>query len=395
MHEAEVLTARERDGYFEQLLAAVPQIPSAPAQEAHPLPVAGTHPMPATSASGTQSAVTWQVPEQAQMPEFTTGMAAASAATPAVQDRNFLERYLGDPLGQVAHGFNPLTGLYGTDPPMPATAFMQAPSVVTPPGLTSHYSIATPPFPQGAVGGNARLANPLADPLHTQGAWGDYLSTRMSTGHLTSAKSVGTQSSPRFSHVSTPQGCAFGSSRCAATPAAGTPCFSQAGGTQPTPGNPRVVFHRPEHLGTQAVTIWQSAVAHAQAQHAHCFSLTPAQRALKTSGMHQGFHITPPLVLAEAHIKSELLTGKILPDKFVVYIAATKAGTLAKILEVLFQKYLPSEPTAQEDALTLIETPLKTAKSFTEALRTLRVWKEQLIITIQTLHGRLDTLRLY
>eukprot|EP00971_Amphidinium_carterae_P290716 5772771-Amphidinium_carterae.1 len=47
MREAEVLTARERDGYFEQLMAAAPQIPtatsvpSAPTQETQPLPVAG------------------------------------------------------------------------------------------------------------------------------------------------------------------------------------------------------------------------------------------------------------------------------------------------------------------------------------------------------------------
>eukprot|EP00971_Amphidinium_carterae_P348692 6490629-Amphidinium_carterae.2 len=41
----------ERGTDFEQLLSAVPQIPSAPIQEAHSLPVAGAHPMPATGAS--------------------------------------------------------------------------------------------------------------------------------------------------------------------------------------------------------------------------------------------------------------------------------------------------------------------------------------------------------
>eukprot|EP00971_Amphidinium_carterae_P319601 6352151-Amphidinium_carterae.2 len=202
----------------------------------------------------------------------------------------------------------------------------------------------------------------------------------MSAGHPTSAASIGTQSPPGFSHVSTPEGCAFG---CAATPAPGAPCFSQVGGTQPTPGTPIPGQHQSDEFGAkvkvsaakmarldlkgmmkvqnwlwlcstalntwgmQAVTIWQAAVAHAQGQHAHWCSLTPAQRALKSSGRHQGFHMNPPLVLAEAHIKSELLTGKILPDEVVEFIAVTKAGTLAEILEVLFQKYLPSAPTAR------------------------------------------------
>eukprot|EP00971_Amphidinium_carterae_P193625 3841870-Amphidinium_carterae.1 len=88
----------------------------------------------------------------------------------------------------------------------------------------------------------------------------------------------------------------------------------------------------------------------------------------------------PALPLTEAHIKSELLTGKVLPDEFVEHAAIVKVHTLAESLEVLFQRYLPSEPTARVDALVQIETHLRPAKSFAEALRTLRLWKEQLIV---------------
>eukprot|EP00971_Amphidinium_carterae_P263536 5228263-Amphidinium_carterae.2 len=105
--------------------------------------------------------------------------------------------------------------------------------------------------------------------------------------------------------------------------------------------------------------------------------------------------MAPPLGLAEAHIKSELLTGKVLPEEFVEHAALVKVNTLAEILEVLFQKYLPSEPIARVDALAQIEAYLKPAKSFAEALRSLRAWKEQLIILVQTLNGRPDTLRLF
>eukprot|EP00971_Amphidinium_carterae_P208432 4135516-Amphidinium_carterae.1 len=90
--------------------------------------------------------------------------------------------------------------------------------------------------------------------------------------------------------------------------------------------------------------------------------------------------MAPALGLTEAHIKSELLTGKVLPDEFVEHAAQVKVSTLAEILEVLYQKYLPSEPTARVDALAQIEAHMKPAKSFAEALRSLRLWKEQLII---------------
>eukprot|EP00971_Amphidinium_carterae_P231491 4594185-Amphidinium_carterae.1 len=82
--------------------------------------------------------------------------------------------------------------------------------------------------------------------------------------------------------------------------------------------------------------------------------------------------MTPPTGVVEAHIRSELLTNKILPEDFIQMMVGSKRGsTLSEILEPLFQRCLPSEPTARVDALTLLETPLKTAKSFVEALRTL------------------------
>eukprot|EP00971_Amphidinium_carterae_P305480 6070692-Amphidinium_carterae.1 len=95
--------------------------------------------------------------------------------------------------------------------------------------------------------------------------------------------------------------------------------------------------------------------------------------------------MTPPpsLNLAEAHIKAELLTTRVLPEEFMNYVLAKRVGTLAEILELFFQLHWLSEPTARIDALTILETPLKTAKSFQEALRLLRAWKYQLLVTDQ------------
>eukprot|EP00971_Amphidinium_carterae_P082081 1623535-Amphidinium_carterae.1 len=103
-------------------------------------------------------------------------------------------------------------------------------------------------------------------------------------------------------------------------------------------------------------------------------SFTPAQRAVYTTGAYQGFQMSPPLGIIEAHVKSELLTTKIPPEEFITYLVGAKRGSnLAEILELLFQRYLPSERAARVDALSLLEVPLKVAKSFVEGLRLLGV----------------------
>eukprot|EP00971_Amphidinium_carterae_P183960 3652035-Amphidinium_carterae.2 len=121
----------------------------------------------------------------------------------------------------------------------------------------------------------------------------------------------------------------------------------------------RLVFNCDKHLGNLSGNL---VAEHARAERAKWTMLTPAQRALQMTTFNPGFRMTPPLSQAEAYFKSELLTQKVLPDKFVQYALSRKAGTLADILELLFQRYMPSEPTARIDALTTLEIPLKSAK---------------------------------
>eukprot|EP00971_Amphidinium_carterae_P233903 4641312-Amphidinium_carterae.2 len=143
------------------------------------------------------------LPFHLQGTQYASGMAAMGSGPGTVPWR---------PLRQMAPGYNPLTGMYGTDPPTPALQ----PSAVTPQGVPSQYSIATPPFPQGlgCSGAAARSPNPI-DPLQIRVSWADHLSSRISVGPQTSAPSIGTQSPPGFSHVTAPPGFAYG---CAATP---------------------------------------------------------------------------------------------------------------------------------------------------------------------------------
>eukprot|EP00971_Amphidinium_carterae_P302805 6016773-Amphidinium_carterae.1 len=105
--------------------------------------------------------------------------------------------------------------------------------------------------------------------------------------------------------------------------------------------------------------------------------------------------MAPPVGIVEAHIKSELFNSRILPDEYLVGAKPKRGGTLAEILELLQQRYLPSEPVARVDALSALEAPLKVAKSFVEALRVFRTWKKQLIAPAKSLHGRPDIYRMF
>eukprot|EP00971_Amphidinium_carterae_P077029 1521954-Amphidinium_carterae.2 len=301
---------------------------------------------------------------------------------------------------------------YGFDPPTP----LQTPGPMSQGALSQHFSIATPPHPQGVAMAPQIAVNPLIDPLTQADPWNNWSMQGSTIGR---ASTIGSLHPPVLSHasgISTPGG-------ATASPCVGIGATPGVTSTLPQSGTPAVTGHGGHHTGgghsddtgarfkatpaklprldlrsatdsskamlavenwlwlcsnalntwgTQAVTIWHNAHNQAKQQHALWCSYTPAQRSLLTSPGYQGFQMAPPLG-----------------------IGSKRGGTIAEILELLFQRYLPSEPTARVDALTLLEVPLKTARSFTEGLRLLRAWKEQLVITIRSLHGRPDTYRMF
>ena len=63
-------------------------------------------------------------------------------------------------------------------------------------------------------------------------------------------------------------------------------------------------------------------------------------------------------------------------------------------LFLTFQAFLPSEPSARVDGLNTVETPLKAAKNFSEALTTLRTWRQQVVTVVTDLKANPEPLKL-
>ena len=62
-----------------------------------------------------------------------------------------------------------------------------------------------------------------------------------------------------------------------------------------------------------------------------------------------------------------------------------------ELLFLTFQTFLPSEPSARVDGLNAVETPLKAARNFAEALTTPRTWRQQ-VVTVVTDLKRIQSL---
>eukprot|EP00971_Amphidinium_carterae_P329147 6461438-Amphidinium_carterae.1 len=300
---------------------------------------------------------------------------------------------------------NPMSGMgYGYDPPVTP---MMTPGMASQGTPSHHYSISTPPHPQHqyGTGGMHQCAGPhplSVDPLQEVDPWGNSLGSQYPGGMQGAASTIGSVGPPGLglSHVSGVTGLSTPGIGCfgaTATPDAGigagpspgthpfippgTPAPSMAGGTHGGHGGPhddsskfkathaklpkldirsisdssKIMLAVETWLwlcstalntwGAQAVTIWQNAATYARAQHTKWCSYTPAQRIMFASSSYRTFSMAPPVGIVEAHIKSELFNSRILPDEFVQYlVGAKRGGTLAEILELLLQRYLPSEP---------------------------------------------------
>ena len=141
----------------------------------------------------------------------------------------------------------------------------------------------------------------------------------------------------------------------------------------------------------QASTFWSEAVQAARQQHATWLSLTPAQRASFVRLPTTGQTLPLQIPILGATMQAELLNS-VLPDR------VTTAAMQLTVLDLLFitlQTYLPSEPNARVDGLSLIEAPLRSAKNFSEALSTLRTWRQQIITVVNDLQGNPEPLKLY
>ena len=66
-----------------------------------------------------------------------------------------------------------------------------------------------------------------------------------------------------------------------------------------------------------------------------------------------------------------------------------------ELLFLTFQAFLPSEPSARVDGLNTVETPLKAARNFAEALTTLRTWRQQVATVVADLKANPEPLKLF
>eukprot|EP00971_Amphidinium_carterae_P277976 5518156-Amphidinium_carterae.1 len=435
--EVEALVARERDALHNELMTHLQATTLQGAGVTQPLPPQQPPVVPqqqASSPAGLQASQTPQViPVQQHNQPHTQGTIPAQGIYAGTPNHGMT----GNPLdaarpivpGMVppSQGINPMTGQgYGYDPPTP----MMTPGMASQATPSQHFSISTPPHPQSQYGaggmqgagirGQGRVSPFTGGMQGCASTIGSVGPPGLGLSHVSGISGISGHSTPGlgcFGATATPgAGIAAGPSQGAQSfIPPGTPAPSMAGGIQHgAGGNPhdggssrfkathaklpkldirsisessKVMLAVETWLwlcstalntwGAEAVHIWQSAATHAQAQHARWCSYTPSQRVLYSSSSYRAFSMSPPVGIVEAHIKSELFNSRIIPNEFVQYLVGAKRdGTLAEILEQLLQRYLPSEPVARVDALSALETPLKVAKSFAEALRVFRTWKE-------------------
>ena len=142
-----------------------------------------------------------------------------------------------------------------------------------------------------------------------------------------------------------------------------------------------------------AALLWGQVVQIARQQHHNWLSLTPAQRASQLGLPTTGYVLPLQLPVLEATMRAELLT-QVLPGK-VTSLAMQKGTTTVDLLFMTFQTYLPSEPSARVDGLATIEAPLKPARTFNDALTTLRTWRQQVLTVVTDLGGNPEPLRLF
>ena len=70
------------------------------------------------------------------------------------------------------------------------------------------------------------------------------------------------------------------------------------------------------------------------------------------------------------------------------------ANTVADLLYLTFQAFLPSEPSAWVEGLATIEAPVKPVRTFGEALSFLRSWRQEVLTVVHDLGGNPEPLKL-
>ena len=145
---------------------------------------------------------------------------------------------------------------------------------------------------------------------------------------------------------------------------------------------------------SSAIQLWHHAVGVAKSAHAQWTLMVPSQRALQTGLPSTGNSLPPQLSVLEATMRADLI-NQCLPERVQSLAIQKSATTVADLLYITFQTFLPSEPSARVDGLADIEAPVRPSRTFAEALSFLRSWRQKIMTVVNDLGGNPEPLKLF
>ena len=145
---------------------------------------------------------------------------------------------------------------------------------------------------------------------------------------------------------------------------------------------------------SSAIQLWHHAVGLAKGAHLQWTLMAPSQRALQTGLPSTGNSLPPQLSVLEATMRADLI-NQCLPERVQSLAIQKSATTVADLLFLTFQTFLPSEPSARVDGLADIEAPVRPSRTFAEALSFLRSWRQKIITVVSDLGGNPEPLKLF
>ena len=129
-----------------------------------------------------------------------------------------------------------------------------------------------------------------------------------------------------------------------------------------------------------AASYWMQVVRAARQLHNSWLSLSPALRVSQLGSPNIGNLLPLQLPVHETVMTAELLNA--LPSGTVSQVLLEGKVSVMDLLFATFQTLLPSEPRAFRRAIAQVETPLPTAATYSQALTTLRAWKQDILTVV-------------
>ena len=111
-------------------------------------------------------------------------------------------------------------------------------------------------------------------------------------------------------------------------------------------------------------------------------------------GCHPQATLCPQLSVLESTMRADLI-NQCLPERVQSLAIQKSATTVADLLYITFQTFLPSEPSARVDGLADIEAPVRPSRTFAEALSFLRSSRQKIMTVVNDLGGNPEPLKLF